>query len=73
MVRIEPWTTPLPAHVLERLVPLRGEDIPLVRPYAPLDDTLRLRAVQQPRRRVLVQTGSALELSCVPLTYGADL
>ncbi|KOT56182.1 hypothetical protein ADK43_23950 [Streptomyces rimosus subsp. rimosus] len=28
-----PWTTPTPAHVIERHTPLRGEDVPLVRPY----------------------------------------
>ncbi|AZK94896.1 MULTISPECIES: hypothetical protein [Streptomyces] len=38
-----PWTTPTPAHVLERQRPFNGEDIPLVRPYAPLDTTLQLR------------------------------
>ncbi|WP_186768199.1 hypothetical protein [Streptomyces qinzhouensis] len=38
-----PWTTPTPAHVLERQRPFNGEDIPLARPYAPLDTTLQLR------------------------------
>ncbi len=28
-----PWTTPTPAHVIQRHTPLRGEDVPLVRPY----------------------------------------
>lgn len=28
-----PWTTPTPAHVIERHTPLRGEDVQLVRPY----------------------------------------
>jgi hypothetical protein len=41
----QPWHSPTPAHVLERTAPLRGEDVSLVRPYAPLDDTLILRAV----------------------------
>jgi hypothetical protein len=45
-----PWTTPLPAHVIERHTPLRGEDIRLVRPYAPLDETLRLCVSALPRR-----------------------
>ncbi|MEU7238464.1 hypothetical protein AB0A82_41710, partial [Streptomyces chrestomyceticus] len=28
-----PWTTPTPAHIIERHTPLCGEDVPLVRPY----------------------------------------
>ncbi|MFI6287966.1 hypothetical protein ACIBCM_25000 [Streptomyces sp. NPDC051018] len=51
-----PWTTPTPHHVRERHTPLRGEDTLLVRPYAPLDDTLRLTAVR-PRRVLFYAAG----------------
>ncbi|MFF0445056.1 hypothetical protein ACFYT4_01325 [Streptomyces sp. NPDC004609] len=70
----KPWTAPAPAHVIERTLPLRGEDIPLVRPYALLDDTLQLRTVL-PRRRlkVLVHAGEALDLPCGAPATGADL
>ncbi|MEU5402737.1 hypothetical protein ABZ348_25950 [Streptomyces sp. NPDC005963] len=30
-----PWPTAVPAHVIERHTPLRGEDLPAARPYAP--------------------------------------
>ncbi|MGW4201720.1 hypothetical protein [Streptomyces sp. NPDC004726] len=55
-----PWSTPVPGHVRERRTPLRGEDSRLVRPYAPLDDTLRLRPVRP--RRVLVYAATGLSL-----------
>lgn len=47
----EPWPTPMPAHVAQRYVPLRGEDLALVRPY--LGELARprpLRLVQYERR-----------------------
>ncbi|WP_329020784.1 hypothetical protein [Streptomyces sp. NBC_00690] len=31
----KPWPTAVPAHVVERHTPLRGEDLPAARPYAP--------------------------------------
>ncbi|MGW6457129.1 hypothetical protein ACWF94_14610 [Streptomyces sp. NPDC055078] len=53
----EPWTTPTPAHVIERHAPLRGEDSRLVRPYALLDDTLRLRTVRRRPRNLVYAVG----------------
>ncbi|MGW4033364.1 hypothetical protein ACWEFL_29395 [Streptomyces sp. NPDC004838] len=53
------WTTPVPRHVTERHTPLRGEDTHLVRPYAPLDDTLRLRIR---RKRALLYAPHGLAL-----------
>jgi hypothetical protein len=46
----QPWTTPVPPHIIERHTPLRGEDIDLVRPYARLEN----RGVRPARRKVLV-------------------
>ncbi|MGW4032847.1 hypothetical protein ACWEFL_26690 [Streptomyces sp. NPDC004838] len=60
------WTTPVPWHVSERHTPLRGEDTHLVRPYAPLDDTLRLRTVRPRPRRILVHMARGLDLAALP-------
>ncbi|MEW2034929.1 hypothetical protein AB0901_31060 [Streptomyces roseifaciens] len=49
----QPWTTPTPAHIIERHTPLRGEDVALARPYVLAEETLELRTVQHERRNVL--------------------
>ncbi|MEU0986075.1 hypothetical protein [Streptomyces sp. NPDC005953] len=39
------WSTPTPAHVVERQRTLRGEDCRTVRPYVVAEETLQLRAL----------------------------
>lgn len=61
-----PWTTPTPEHVIERLVPLRGEEVALARPYVLAEETLQLRVVQHERRTAL---SLALDGIDHPYTY----
>ncbi|MFI1018079.1 hypothetical protein [Streptomyces sp. NPDC020965] len=55
-----PWTTPIPQHIIDRHTPLRGEDCAFIRPYALLDDTIRLRPVRP--RRILIHAPTGLNL-----------
>ncbi len=61
-----PWTTPTPEHVIERLMPLNGEEVALARPYVLAETTLQLRAVQHERRTAL---SLALDSIDHPYTY----
>ncbi|MFI1012805.1 hypothetical protein [Streptomyces sp. NPDC020965] len=67
-----PWTTPTPQHIIDRHTPLRGEDCAFIRPYAPLDDTIRLRPVRTTRpRRVLIHAPTGLNLRVPPAPTSA--
>ncbi|ALO07990.1 hypothetical protein AQF52_2395 [Streptomyces venezuelae] len=53
-IPVAPWTkprpTPTPEHVRGLFTPLRGEEVPLIRPYCRMDDTWELHVVCERRR-----------------------
>ncbi|BAU83093.1 hypothetical protein SLA_2160 [Streptomyces laurentii] len=54
--RMTPWSTPTPAHVHARRVPLRGEDTALIRPYVLAADTVPLGVIRERRTAAVLAT-----------------